>query len=275
MDNMYPESKTILVTGGTSGLGYELVRLLLNKGFNIVTTGRQSINIPEYAHSFKSYIVDFSDLKQVSETARAICSQYNFDIIVNNAAVLGPPGYVATKDNFEYTFQVNFLSHLLINEIIINSSAKRSGLKILAVTSQVYRLARIDMMSLQEESEYTAMKAYSYSKFFLTLMCRYLPARYPEHNLKCISFDPGIFRSGIYRMQKHWFRLLYQIAAPFMRNPDKVAEIIACLLLGNNTRNGVVINCRKKLRELPVIDDKLEKTFWSECYEKIIPFLIQ
>jgi NAD(P)-dependent dehydrogenase (short-subunit alcohol dehydrogenase family) len=275
MDNMYPGSKTILITGGTSGLGYELVRLLLNKGFYIVTTGRQSISIPEYAHRFKLYIVDFSDLKQVSETVRAICSQYDFDIIINNAAVIGPPDYVATKDNFEYTFQVNFLSHLLINEIIINSIAKRSGLIIMAITSLAYRLARIDMMSLLKESDYTAIKAYSYSKLFLTLMCKNLPARYPEHNLKCISFDPGIFRSGIYRMQKNWFRLLYQIAAPFMRNPDKVAEIITGLLLGDNTRNGVIIDCRKRFRELPVISDMLEKTFWSECYEKIIPFLIQ
>ncbi len=273
-NNLSTGNKNILITGGTSGLGYALVRLFLGKGFNVVATGRQSIDIPAGEGRFKLYNVDFSDLKQVSDTARAICSQYDFDIVVNNAAVLGPPGYVTTKDNFEYTYQVNFLSHLLINEIIINNSAKRSGLTILAVTSQVYKLAGADLISVQEESGYTTMRAYSYSKLFLTLMCRHLPAMYPGYNLKCISFDPGVFRSGIYRMQQHWFRSLYQIAAPFMRNPEKVAEIIGCLLLENNIGNGVIIDYRKRLRGVPVIDHIIEKSFWNDNYERIFPFLI-
>ena len=38
-------NQTILVTGGTSGLGLELVRIFLKKGYSVVTTGRQQINM--------------------------------------------------------------------------------------------------------------------------------------------------------------------------------------------------------------------------------------
>ena len=53
-------------------------------------------------------------------------------------------------------------------------------------------------------------------------------------NLNCFSFDPGTFSSGIYRMQKRWFREMYRIAAPFMRSPVKVAKGLAELLLEDN-----------------------------------------
>ena len=38
-------SRIFLITGGTSGLGLELVHLFLEKGYNVVATGRQQINL--------------------------------------------------------------------------------------------------------------------------------------------------------------------------------------------------------------------------------------
>ncbi|MGW8257695.1 MAG: hypothetical protein ACWGMZ_09445, partial [Thermoguttaceae bacterium] len=67
--------------------------------------------------------------------------------------------------------------------------------------------------------DYNPVKAYVSSKLFLTMMCEFLPARNKNIDLQCFSYNPGTFRSGIYRMQKKWFHQMYQISSPFMKNP--------------------------------------------------------
>ena len=54
----------ILITGGTSGLGLELVKLFLKKGYEIVATGRNPVTITGYEDLFKFYRVDLDDLGQ-------------------------------------------------------------------------------------------------------------------------------------------------------------------------------------------------------------------
>ncbi|MCK7521451.1 MAG: SDR family NAD(P)-dependent oxidoreductase [Ignavibacteriales bacterium] len=45
---MDKDIKTVLVTGGTSGLGKELVKSFLNRGFQVVATGRQQVQFPGF-----------------------------------------------------------------------------------------------------------------------------------------------------------------------------------------------------------------------------------
>ena len=263
----------ILITGGTSGLGLELVKLFLKIGYTVVATGRQLLVFPGYEDKFKLYQVDFSNLSQVAFSAKKICETYNFNYIINNAGILSPPEFTPTINGFEYTFQVNYLAHLLVNEIILKKIINNKQLKIAAVTSPVYRLVNTDLSILNGDKSYSAVKAYASSKLFLTLMCETLSARYPGLYLQCFSFDPGTFRSGIYRMQKTWFRGLYQIAAPFMRSPAKVAKILSEILINEEVNNGTIVDIKKRFRAVPAIDQSQKETFRNASYDIINPFL--
>ena len=88
MQKELQSSQNILITGGTSGLGLELVRLFLDKGFNVITTGRSNIVIPGFEERLKLYIVDFADLKQVASVTKEICNNHSVDYIINNAGIL-------------------------------------------------------------------------------------------------------------------------------------------------------------------------------------------
>jgi NAD(P)-dependent dehydrogenase (short-subunit alcohol dehydrogenase family) len=259
----------ILITGGTSGLGLELVKLFLKKGYFVIATGRQSLVIPGFEDRFKFIKVDFSDLQQTSLTIRKICESYKFDIVINNAGVLSPPDFISTINNLEYTFQVNFLAHLLINEIIIKNKPVDLPLKICSVTSPVYKLAKAGTSIINQESDYKPFKAYSDSKFCLALMCRELSARFPGQKISCFSFDPGTFSSGIFRMQGNLFRVLYKIASPFMRKPSKVAEVLSEILIKDNISSGAIYNIRKNISYLPEMDSSVTDSFWKECYDRI------
>ena len=263
----------VLITGGTSGLGLELVKLFLNKGYNVVATGRQLLNLAGYEDKFKLYQVDFSDMNQVAVSIKKICETYDFNFVINNAGILSPPDFTPTINGYEYTFQVNYLSHLLINEIILRKIKDDRKVIIATVTSPVYRLAGCDLTLQWGVKDYSPVKAYASSKLYLTLLCEFLPARYPGLNLQCFSFDPGTFRSGIYRLQKKWFRELYSIASPFMRSPGKVAGTLVDIILKEEVEKGMICDIRKRFRSVPVIDEQEKEAFWKACYDRIEPFL--
>jgi NAD(P)-dependent dehydrogenase (short-subunit alcohol dehydrogenase family) len=269
MPDTYSNLPVILITGGTSGLGLELVMLFLKKGFYVIATGRKQIDLPGYEERFRLYKVDFSDLDLTAETIKMICNNHSVSYVINNAGILSPPGFMSTRDGNEYTFQVNFLSHLLINELIIQRFGEKQPLCIAAITSMVYKMYGTDMNYCRQEGDYSALKAYSDSKLFLAMMCSNLAARYTNIAIKCFSFDPGVFSSTIYRMRGRIFRILYKIAAPFMRKPSKVATVLAEILTGPDIPNGAIFNIRKGRKTIKGVSAESVNTFWEECYSMI------
>ena len=273
MQKSLSDLRTVLITGGTSGLGLELVRLYLNMGFKVVATGRHKFEDEVVKSRVELFNVDFSDLNQTAEGIKKICEIYNFDLVINNAGVLGPPDFIITADGLEYTFQVNFLSHLLVNEIIIRNKPEIKRLLTAAVTSPVYRVARPDMAFSFSERTYRPLKAYSDSKLLLTLMCRHLSELNRGSGMTFISFNPGVFSSGIFRMQREWFRFMYKIGAPFMMSPGKVALTLAKTLERDDLVNGSIYDLKGRVRSVPATDDSITGNFWKECYRRIEQFL--
>lgn len=267
------KGQTILVTGGTSGLGLQLVHLFLREGLNVVATGRQQINLQHSEGKFTLYKVDFGNLKQVADVIRRICSNHSISMVVNNAGILSPPKYTETTDGLEYTFQINFLAHLLINDIFLATINDDRRIRIATVTSPVYRLASSDPAILSGQSDYMAIRAYPSSKLYLAMICEFLSKRHSGLNMDCFSFDPGTFSSGIYRTQDWWFRVLYRIAAPFMRSPGKVAKVMVELMLEENVVNGMIYDKLKRRRSIPEIDKSQKSAFADTCYTLLDPFL--
>jgi NAD(P)-dependent dehydrogenase (short-subunit alcohol dehydrogenase family) len=263
----------VLVTGGTSGLGLRLAKYFLDKGYDVVATGRKNITLTGYGERFSLLMTDFNNMDQTSEAMKKICRNHRFDIVINNAGILSPPDFQLTVNGLEYTFQVNFLSHLMLNEIILRNAAPGRSLMIASTVSPIYRIAEKDLSIYTGKSDYNPIKAYSNSKLYLALMCSYLPSKYPMTELRCIGFDPGIFSSEIYRMQKEWFRMLYWIAAPFMRSPEKVALRFGEVINREDLVNGAVYRTGKGKGSLPVAENQAVNAFWKECDKIIEPYV--
>jgi NAD(P)-dependent dehydrogenase (short-subunit alcohol dehydrogenase family) len=257
----------ILITGGTSGLGLELVKLFHEKGFNVICTGRQPKNVPDYGTGFQFINVDFKDLANTAGKIYEICKTTNLRFIICNAGILSPPGFSLTGDGYEYTFQVNFLAHLLINEIIIKNNPDKNPLKIVAVTSPVYKMAKSFPGWECDIKNYRPLKSYTDSKLFLAMMGNRLTVKYPEKNISCFSIDPGVFSSSIYRNQRRFFRFLYGVASPFMRNPLKVANAIYEMMVNPDFSGGAIYNISKRQEYLPEYDQALTGSFWGKCDE--------
>ena len=117
-------------------------------------------------------------LNQVALVTKKICRDHSFSFIVNNAGILSPPVYIETIDGLECSFQINFLAHLLINDIILTGITDDRQIRIASVTSPVYRFAALNPELCQDLLDYRAMRSYSSSKLYLAMMCEFLASRY-------------------------------------------------------------------------------------------------
>ncbi len=86
------EHRTVLITGGTSGIGLELARQLLARGNTVLVTGRDQNRLDAAAqalpglHSFKS---DVSDPEAIATLHDAVLSRFPaLDTLVNNAGIM-------------------------------------------------------------------------------------------------------------------------------------------------------------------------------------------
>jgi len=261
--------QNILITGGTSGLGFELAKICCSHKYNVWITGRSlKKGLPE-GMKIHFLRIDFSDLNQTRRVIKEIIDQgIRFDIIVNNAGVLGPVSFCRTVDGFEYTFQVNFLTHLLIDDMIISASEPGHPVKLAVVTSPIYRFVSPDF-KMPDEATYEPYTVYALSKYYLLLSADYLKKKHIDKDIRLINFNPGVFRSGIYRVKQKWFQVLYKIAAPFMRSPALVALKLFELLESNSVSEGIIYRSRySKGKQGPVLTTEAED-FLLACEQAV------
>ena len=100
--------KTVVISGGTSGIGKRLVRLFLNEKMKVLTFSSKKKNIISFNKEFKEfkdnlfcYQCNISDPKDVKKISALISRKFKkIDFLINNSGtnVLGPIGKINVKD---------------------------------------------------------------------------------------------------------------------------------------------------------------------------------
>ena len=125
--------KIAVVTGGSSGIGLELVKNLLDTDFFVVSVSRSAPPIESAAHDF--FACDLSKSEQVKETAEKIVQKYpQIDLLVNNAG-LGISGAteLLPEEEIRYVFEVDYFSVLNFTRALL--PAMQRGSKIVNISS--------------------------------------------------------------------------------------------------------------------------------------------
>lgn len=126
--------KCFIVTGGSSGIGYELARILYRAGGNVYILSRSTKNMAAAIENMKSdshvgateqlgrldYIeMDLEDLASVQKAAKEYVSRESrLDVLFNNAGVASVPAEYKTKQGLEYHLGVNSVAHVLLEKLL-------------------------------------------------------------------------------------------------------------------------------------------------------------
>ena len=147
---MIVDRKKIVITGGTSGIGYELVKQLHSNN-EVIVIARDQAKLCQLKENFKNikiYSADLSNLQEVNEVADRILCEYDcLDMLINNAAMQQTTTFDCSEFDYESISReitLNFtavcsLCYLLLPRLIHESQAVilniNSGLGLVAKKS--------------------------------------------------------------------------------------------------------------------------------------------
>ncbi|MFC0622906.1 oxidoreductase [Kribbella deserti] len=188
-----------LVTGATSGLGYQTALALLRKGAEVVIAGRNPDRVAEAARRLSSETgrqpdvldLDLADLTSVRAAAeKAIASYEQLDLLINNAGVMATP-LRRTADGFELQVGTNHLGHFALTLRLMPLLVKAPGPRVVTVTSFMHRtVPRISEGDLRGEGPYGRWDAYGKSKL-ANLLFMYELNRRAGDQLTSVGAHPG------------------------------------------------------------------------------------
>ncbi|KAK3110078.1 hypothetical protein LTR53_016005, partial [Teratosphaeriaceae sp. CCFEE 6253] len=200
--------KTFLVTGATSGLGYETVRVLLLSGAKVIITGRTqeradaaaatiSATSPD-APAVKAVAMDLASLGSVRRGAEAIQKlTQSLNVLVANAGMMAALEGESSEGH-ELQFAVNHLAHFLLfgllRPTLQASAASGSASRVIVVSSIAHRIGSIHTSNYSLTGEYDPWMSYGQSKLANILMALELEKRYGGESGKihALSLHPGM-----------------------------------------------------------------------------------
>ncbi len=165
--------RVAIVTGGNSGIGFETVKALAERGAHVVI-GSRSLDraraaldrLGSAAGTTSVLQLDLADLDSVRRfTAEFLERHHRLDLLINNAGVMNPPGRQETKDGFELQIGTNHLGHFALYLGLAETIEATQGSRVVTVSSTAQNFGRFDLDDLHwTRRAYRGMQAYGASK---------------------------------------------------------------------------------------------------------------
>jgi NAD(P)-dependent dehydrogenase (short-subunit alcohol dehydrogenase family) len=165
--------KTIVVTGGNSGIGYNAALEFARKRADVILACRDlgkartaAAQITSSAPGAKVDVMelDLSNLASVRGFSDAFHLQRQaLHVLCNNAGVMAIP-YRQTADGFEMQFGTNHLGHFALTGLLLDRLLATEGARIVNVASGAHRMGKIRFDDLQWKNGYRKWMAYGQSK---------------------------------------------------------------------------------------------------------------
>lgn len=124
-----------LITGGSAGLGLELVRALAARGWSVVTDGRDAVRLHASVADLAGGVVavpgDVTDAAHRDELLRAVTDRGGLDLLVHNASTLGPtplrPLETMTVEDLRMVWQTNVGAPLVLTAALLPALRAAGG----------------------------------------------------------------------------------------------------------------------------------------------------
>ena len=175
--------KNILITGTSSGIGLELLKIYSKNGFKIISLSRS--NLPESESKLigvKHINFDISKNENIETLIDLIKNEYkSIDIVINNAGkLINKPFEELTKDDFYSVFDINVFSVAYLIQKL---------LPFFNIDSHVVNISSIG--GVIGSSKFPGLAAYSASKGALNILTEVLAEEYKESGPKFNSLSLG------------------------------------------------------------------------------------
>lgn len=235
--------RSALITGATGGIGRELARTLAAHGTRLVLpcrsvdAGRELLKEIAAPDGSRVVAVQLDSLASVAAAAEEIGPDSRIDLAFNNAGV--GVGSGLTVDGFEAGFAVNYLSHFLLSELLLQTGAVIPDATVINVTSVSQRLVpRLDTAEFRRAAKpFRKQHMYAVSKRCQVLHGMSLAQRWPGLSVR--SVHPGATNTPI--LAQMMPAPAASLAGRLLQSPAQAAEVLlsnATAAAGAGTQGG-------------------------------------
>jgi len=200
------DGKRCVITGATSGVGWEAAKALAAHGALLVLINRsrekseQACAALREAYGAKcSYrLADFSDLSQVRAVAEALARESQpIDVLVNNVG-MHSTRLTRTAEGRETVFCVNHLASFALTWKLLDAMRRSAPSRILQVNSQGHRFGGLDVNDLDwRRRHYTGLRGYGAAKTAQLLTVWKFAELLEGSGVTILAMHPGAVKSSI------------------------------------------------------------------------------
>lgn len=248
VSNTSMNGKLCVITGTTSGVGYQAALRLAKAGTKIVMIVRNEEKAKKLCEQLRSLtpydpeylIADLSDLTQVRAAANKIIEQYpKIDVLINNAGVHMTTRQL-TADGFEMAWGVNHLSSFLITMTLLGRLKESTPSRIIHVNSEGHRFNGLNPDDLNwDKRSYNGYLGYGASKTAQLMTVWELDELLKGTGVTINAMHPGAVKSNIGTNNGKVYNFISRyFIQPLLKNPEISGEAIY-FLASSPEMNGV------------------------------------
>jgi retinol dehydrogenase-12 len=233
------KGKTVLLTGGTDGIGKVAALEIARMGANITLVGRNPQKTADTARAIQAetgnplveYLVgDLSSQAEVRRVAQEFLTRHKrLDVLINNAGAMFMNRQLSV-DGYEMTFALNHLGYFLLTNLLLDALKASDAGRVVSTSSGAHAGGALNFEDLQLEKGWSGWKAYSQSKlaniYFTTQLAENLKGTHVTAN--CLH--PGFVATNFGRSNGGLFNPLFKVIQTFAAiSPEEGAKTIIYL----------------------------------------------
>ena len=203
------KGRIFLVTGGTSGMGFEDAKALAAAGARVIIAARNAERGQEAIDRIRQDIpaaqvqferLDLSSLSSVRDLGRRLgASLPRLDGLINNAAIMATPERATSVDGLEMQFATNYAGHFVLTAELLPLLRKSDAPRVVTLSSIAVHRGTLNLDDLQSTGAYEPMTTYAQSKLACLMFAFELQRRSDAAGwgIRSLAAHPGISRTDL------------------------------------------------------------------------------
>jgi len=267
--------KTVLITGGTSGIGKATAVALAAMGADVVVTGRdpergeravEEIRGESTGGSVELILADLAVQAEVRRLAEEFGECHDsLDVLINNAGLVQSTR-TETPDGIETTLAVNHLAPFLLTNLLLGVLKKSAPSRVVTVSSEAQWWGSMDFDDLQSRRKYKGMPVYGMTKLANIMFTYELAERLEGTGVTATCVHPGAVNTRFGTNNGGPMTLLFRLSKPFMRSPEQGADTLIYLASSREVEgvSGKYYSDRKWIEPQEIaLDPQARRTLWE------------
>jgi retinol dehydrogenase-14 len=267
--------KTVLVTGGTSGIGKATAVAVAAMGADVVVVGRnpergeaavEEIRAQSHSEAVELILADLSVQSEVRRLADEFQERHDrLDVLANNAGLVQSKR-TETEDGIETTLAINHLAPFLLTNLLLERLEESAPSRVITVSSEAQRWGNMDFEDIQSTRKYRGFPVYGMTKLANIMFTYELAERLKGTGVTANCLHPGPVSTNFGKNNGGPMALFFRVAKPFMRSPEQGADTLIWLAVSPDVEgvSGKYFSDRKEIEAKEIAyDEGARRRLWE------------